>query len=91
MGLGWWSDVCDMRSVGDESSLMTDNWLVKSESYFGSTAVLGPLNKNTYSDWFLGFSYSTSSYTVTKPKLDLPTKFHPNQTKIANVCVWGGF
>ena len=24
-------------------------------------------------------------------KLDLPTKFHPNQTKIAKVCYWGGF
>ena len=36
-------------------------------------------------------SHSTSSYTVTKPKLDLPTKFHPNRTKIAKVCYWGGF
>ena len=27
---------------------------------------------------------------ITYSKLDLPTKFHPNQTKIAKVCLWAG-
>ena len=36
-------------------------------------------------------SHPVCSYTVTKPKLDLPTKFYPNRTKIAKVCFWGGF
>ena len=60
-------------------------------------AVLGPLAKETYlvvSVWGglnIPLSHSTSSYTVTKPKLDLPTTFHPNRTKIAKVCFWGGF
>ena len=25
------------------------------------------------------------------PSLDFPTKFHTNRTKIAKVCIWGGF
>ena len=33
-------------------------------------------------------SHSASSFTVTYPKIDLPTKFHPNQTKIAKVVFW---
>ena len=28
---------------------------------------------------------------ITYSKLDLPNKFHPNQTKIAKVFYWGGF
>ena len=29
--------------------------------------------------------------SITYPKLDLPTKFHQNRTKIAKVCYWGSF
>ena len=41
-------------------------------------------------------SHSTNSYTVTKPKLDIPTKLQPNWMKIARIDIgvvlgWVGF
>ena len=92
--------ICESAGVHDRMGL--ERWLGWSPpSFIQIGPKLSKLSKSVFgvvSGWvgMLGWAKHTPRYvaylfTITQSKLDLPTKFHPNRTKIAKVCYWGGF